>query len=156
MALDVFHQVLARLLETAGGNPRQMVSVVDVLKQERLFGSADMILTKLQSEGWIADAPKRDHVFVTTWGLEELRRAGAVPPPGGPPTASADAPKAAPPPAEPKNARALRDAAAKASDLAATLEELASGAGGTSAQRKAKAKKALAATSAAVESAFES
>ena len=40
MALDVFHQVLPRLDELAGGNPRQMVSIVDVLKQEKLFGSA--------------------------------------------------------------------------------------------------------------------
>jgi hypothetical protein len=147
MALDVFHQVLAKVHEVAGGNPRQMVSIVDVLKQEKLFGSADMILNKLQSEGWIADAPKKDHVFVTTWGIEEVRRVAA-------PASSAEAapgPKAA----EPKNAAALREAASKARDLAAALEEIASGGGGTGAQRKAKAKKALAAVSASVEGAFE-
>ncbi len=146
MALDVFHQVLAKVHALAGGNPRQMVSIVDVLKQEKLFGSADMILNKLQSEGWVADAPTKDHVFVTTWGIEEVRRAGA-------PAPSADA-ALAPKAAEPKNAAALREAASKARDLATALEELASGGGGTGAQRKAKAKKALAAVSASVEEAF--
>jgi hypothetical protein len=120
-----------------------MVSIVDVLKQEKLFGSADMILNKLHSEGWIADASKRDHVYVTTWGLEEVRRSAGAPPPD----ASSKAP-------EPKNAEALRAAAGKARELADALEEFATGAGGTGAQRKAKAKKALAATAAAVEEAF--
>jgi pyruvate/2-oxoglutarate dehydrogenase complex dihydrolipoamide acyltransferase (E2) component len=147
MALDVFHQVLAKVHELAGGNPRQMVSIVDVLKQEKLFGSADMILNKLQAEGWVADAPKRDHVFVTTWGIEEVRRAAAP----APAVEAAPAPKSA----EPKNAAALREAASKARDLATALEELASGGGGTGAQRKAKARKALAAVSASVEEAFE-
>ncbi len=142
MALDVFHQVLAKLLEAAGGDPRQMVPFVEVLKQEKLFGSVDTIATRLQSEGWIADAPKRDHVFVTTWGVEELRRASAA------------APSGAAKQAEPKNAAALRDAADKARALAATLEELAAGTAGTAAQRKAKAKKALAAASEAVEEAL--
>ena len=142
MALDVFHQVLLRLYELAGGNPRQMVSVFDVLKQEKLFGSAEMILRKLQAEGWVADASKADHVYVTTWGIDEVRRV------------SAPAPAAAKP-AEPKNAGALREAAARARELATTLDELATGAGGTGAQRKAKAKKALAAVTAAVEAAFE-
>ncbi|MCL4810211.1 MAG: hypothetical protein KJ062_20825 [Thermoanaerobaculia bacterium] len=152
MALDVFHQVLARLHELAGGSPRQMVSIVDVLKQEKLFGSADMILNKLHSEGWIADASKRDHVYVTTWGLEEVRRsAGAAPVPEA---AGAPAPVAPPKAPEPKNAEALRAAAGKARELADALEELATGAGGTVAQRKAKAKRALSAVSTAVEEAF--
>jgi hypothetical protein len=145
MALDVFHQVLSRLLETAGGNPKKMVSATDVLKQEKLFGSAEMILRKLHTEGWIADAPAQDHVYVTTWGIEELEREKA-------PARAPAAPKAA----EPKNAAALRDAAGQARALAALLEELATGAGGgTPAQRKAKAKKALGAVSAAVDEAFE-
>ena len=153
MALDVFHQVLVRLHELAGGNPRQMVSIVDVLKQEKLFGSAEMILNKLQAEGWVADASKKDHVYVTTWGIEEVRRVSA---PAPAPAAVAPAARAvAAKPVEPKNAGALREAAAKARELATTLEELATGAGGTGAQRKAKAKKALAAVSAAVEEAFE-
>lgn len=154
MALDVFHQVLKRLHDLAGGNPRQMVSVVDVLKQEKLFGSAEMILNKFHTEGWITDAPTRDHVYVTTWGIEEVRRASAPAPvpavaaSGGPTPASAR-------PAEPKNAAALRGAAAKARELADTLEELAVAAAGTAAQRKAKAKKAVAAVTAAVEEALE-
>lgn len=151
MALDVFHQVLTRLHEVAGGNPRQMVSVVDVLRQLKLFGSADMILGRLQAEGWVADASKKDHVYVTTWGLEEVRRVTAPPPAAEAPPS----PQAAAKPAEPKNAGALRAAAVKARDLATALEELATGAGGTGAQRKAKAKKALAAVSTAVEEALE-
>ena len=158
MALDVFHQVLVRLHELAGGNPRQMVSFVDVLKQEKLFGSAEMILGKLQAEGWVADASKRDHVYVTTWGIDEVRRVSA-PAPAPAPAAVAAAPAAAPPgaakPAEPKNAGALREAASKARELATMLEELATAAGGTGAQRKAKAKKALAAVAASVEEAIE-
>jgi hypothetical protein len=146
MALDVFHQILTKLHDLAGGSPRQMVSIVDVLKQERLFGSADMITKKLQAEGWIADAPKTDNVFVTTWGIEEVHRTS-----GTAPSDAASAPKTA----EPKNAAALRDAAARARDLATLLEELAIGGGGTGAQRKAKAKKALSAVSAAVDEAFE-
>lgn len=154
MALDVFHQVLVRLHELAGGNPRQMVSFVDVLKQEKLFGSAEMILSKLQAEGWVADASKRDHVYVTTWGIDEVRRVSA-PAPAAVAAAPAVAPPVAAKPAEAKNAGALREAASKARELATTLEELATGAGGTGAQRKAKAKKALAAVAASVEEAFE-
>ncbi len=154
MALDVFHQVLVRLHELAGGNPRQMVSFVDVLKQEKLFGSAEMILGKLQAEGWVADASKRDHVYVTTWGIDEVRRVSA-PAPAPAAVAPAAAALVAAKPAEPKNAGALREAASKARELASTLEELATGAGGTGAQRKAKAKKALAAVAASVEEAFE-
>jgi hypothetical protein len=158
MALDVFHQVLVRLHELAGGNPRQMVSIVDVLKQEKLFGSAEMILGRLQTEGWVADASKRDHVYVTTWGIDEVRRVSApapVPAAVVPAPAAAVAPPATAKPAEPKNAGALREAAAKARELATTLEELATGAGGAGAQRKVKAKKAVAAVAAAVEEAFE-
>jgi pyruvate/2-oxoglutarate dehydrogenase complex dihydrolipoamide acyltransferase (E2) component len=160
MALDVFHQVLTRLHELAGGNPRQAVSFVDVLKQEKLFGAAEMILSKLQAEGWVADASKRDHVYVTTWGIDEVRRVSVsapapVPAAVVPAPAAAVAPPAAAKPAEPKNAGALREAAAKARELATTLEELAAGAGGTGAQRKAKAKKALATVTASVEEAFE-
>ena len=154
MALDVFHQVLVRLHELAGGNPRQMVSIFDVLKQEKLFGSAEMILNKLQAEGWVADASKKDHVYVTTWGLDEVRRVSAPAPAPAAVVSAATAP-AASKPAEPKNAGALREAAAKARELATTLDELATGAGGTGAQRKAKAKKALAAATAAVEEALE-
>ena len=152
MALDVFHQVLARLHELAGGNPRQLVSLVDVLRQEKLFGSADLITSKLHSAGWIADSSRQDHVYVTIWGIEEVRRAA-----GDASPAAAEAPAAARAPGapEPKNAAALRAAAAKVRELAATLEELATGAGGTAAQRKAKAKKALAAASEAFGEAFE-
>lgn len=152
MALDVFHQVLTRLHELAGGNPRQMVSIVDVLRQQKLFGSAEMILGKLQAEGWVADASKKDHVYVTTWGIDEVRRVNAPAPAAAVPAAAA--PVAAKP-AEPKNAVALREAAAKTRELAAVLEELATGGGGTGAQRKAKAKKAFAVVSAAVDAAFE-
>ena len=158
MALDVFHQVLTRLHELAGGNPRQAVSIVDVLKQEKLFGSAEMILSKLQAEGWVADASKRDHVYVTTWGIDEVRRVSApAPAPAAvvPAPAAAVATPAAAKPAEPKNAGALREAAAKARELATALDELASGAGGTGAQRKARAKKSLATVAASVEEAFE-
>jgi hypothetical protein len=154
MALDVFHQVLVRLHELAGGNPRQMVSILDVLKQEKLFGSAEMILSKLQAEGWVADASKRDHVYVTTWGIDEIRRVSAPAPAPAAVAPAAAAPVAAKP-AEPKSAGALREAASKARELSTTLEELATGAGGTGAQRKAKAKKALAAVAASVEEAFE-
>ncbi len=160
MALDVFHQVLTRLHELAGGNPRQAVSIVDVLKQEKLFGSAEMILSRLQTEGWVADASKRDHVYVTTWGIDEVRRVSASAPAPAPAAvvpapAAAAAPSAAAKPTEPKNAGPLREAAARARELATTLDELAAGAGGTSAQRKAKAKKALAAATTAVEGALE-
>lgn len=154
MALDVFHQVLKRLYDLAGGNPRQMVSAFDVLKQEKLFGSAEMILNKLHTEGWVTDAPTRDHVYVTTWGIEEVRRMSA--PASAPVSAvSAGTTPASTRPAEPKNAAALRAAAAKARELAETLEELAAAATGTAAQRKTKAKKALAAVTAAVEEALE-
>ncbi|HYN43266.1 MAG TPA: hypothetical protein VE129_15930 [Thermoanaerobaculia bacterium] len=154
MALDVFHQVLKRLYELAGGNPRQMVSIFDVLKQEKLFGSAEMIHDRLQTEGWVTDASKTDHVYVTVWGIEEVRRMEAAAPAPAAAGPAATTPASAKP-AEPKNAGALREAAAKVRELATTLEELATGAGGTGAQRKAKAKKALAAVTAAVEGAFE-
>ena len=147
MALDVFHQVLARLYELAGGNPRQMVSIVDVLKQEKLFGSSDMITDRLQAEGWIADAPARGQVYVTTWGIDEVRRASAPAP-----AAETLAPVKA---AEPKNAAALRAATVKVRQLVEVLEEAATGAGGISVQRRSKVKKALASAVAAVEEAFE-
>lgn len=133
MARDIFHQVLAKLLEAAGGNPRQMVSMLDLLRQEKLFGSYEMIVDKLQGEGWIADAPKKDHFYVTTWGIQEVKRTE----PGAKSPDSESQKEAAA-----KAAAAYKDAAARARELAAVLDELA--AGGGDAEKKAKAKKALA------------
>lgn len=114
MALDVYHQVLEKLIEACGGNLRQMVYIVDVLKKERLIGSQETILSFLHQEGWIADAPKKDHVFLTSWGLEEIQKTrkaqgGAVAPGGG-------------------EAKA-REAAALARGLAALLDDWAPGSG---------------------------
>lgn len=114
MALDVYHQVLEKLIEACGGNLRQMVYMVDILKREKLIGSQEMILSFLHEEGWIADAPKKDHVFLTSWGMEEIQK-----------TRKAQGGAAAPAGAEPK----AREAASLARELAALLDSWEPGAG---------------------------
>ena len=164
MALDVFHQVLVKVFEAAGGNPRQMVNLADVVRREKLTAHLESISSRLQNDGFIADAPKHDFVFITTWGVEEVKRvtqpaAPPAPVPATPAPAPAP-PKPEPPPAPPeppkaeaKNAPELRQAAERSRELAAVLDELVTS-GGTAAQRRAKAKKAVAAATAAVEKAF--
>lgn len=74
MALDVYHQVLQAIHEACGGRTGQLVHVVEVLRKLKLVGNREMILSHLLHEGWIADAPKTDHVFLTPWGVEELEK----------------------------------------------------------------------------------
>ncbi len=142
-----------------------MVSLADVVKREKLTAHLDSISGRLQNDGFIADAAKHDFVYITTWGIEEVKRVtqkaappeAAKPAPVAAPPPPPEPPKAVPPPeppkAEAKNAAELRQAAERARELAQVLEEVVT-AGGTPAQRRAKAKKALAAATAAVEKAF--
>lgn len=83
MALDVYHQVLEGIHEACGGRTGQLVHVVDVLRKLKLIGNREMILSHLLHEGWIADAPKTDHVFLTPWGAEELEKTRRKPSAGG-------------------------------------------------------------------------
>ena len=130
MAFDVYHQALQAISEACDGNPGQLVSVVDVLKRLRLLGNREMILSHLLHEGWVADAPKTDHVFLTSWGIEELEKARRKGPGG------------------PSSAEKAREAARLGRELVGLLEEWTEK--GPAKALSEKTKKALAALTEAV------
>lgn len=115
MRLNVYHQALRRILSEAQGRTNRPVPLREALKKERLHGSYEQIHELMTREGWLADAPGLEMVVVTTWGEAEMARALA--------TTEEEAP----------DARAARELADVANELANLLEEraeLLSSAGG--------------------------
>ena len=139
MGLDVFHQVLLRLHEACGGDLHVHVNIIDVLRRERLLGNQEMIFGRLLREGWIANAPGENRVFVTPWGVDELRKAQELD---------------SAPAATPETVSKATGAARLARELAAALDELAA-APKVTAKLKNQVKKAQAALADAVAAALE-
>lgn len=78
MALDVYHRILQKLLEATSGSEKVPVPLSDVVRKEGFTGAADDIYTVLSREGWIADAPRPGSIFLTHWGVAEIRKALAA------------------------------------------------------------------------------
>jgi hypothetical protein len=77
--MDVFHKVLIRIYEITGGRESQEVDFVELLKKEGFYPSLESIKTHLNTEGWITDAARPDHVRITHWGMAEAKKTMADP-----------------------------------------------------------------------------
>jgi hypothetical protein len=74
MKVDVYHLVLGKVYEAAGGNAKKLVNMLEIVKQEGFGGAKDDIFEFLNHEGWVVDSPTQGHVFITPWGMEEHKR----------------------------------------------------------------------------------
>ena len=77
--MDVFHKVLTRIYEIAGGRETQEVDFIELLKKEGFYPNRDSIKDHLSTEGWITDSARPDNVRLTHWGIAEAKKALAGP-----------------------------------------------------------------------------
>ncbi len=77
MKVDVYHFILGKVFDLAGGNIKKMINMLEIVKKEGFASSKDDIFEFMTSEGWIVDAPAPGQVFITPWGMEEHKRASA-------------------------------------------------------------------------------
>jgi GNAT superfamily N-acetyltransferase len=104
MALDHYHLMLKRLLEQTGGNEKTAVNLQELTRKEGFAGAYNDIYDVLSREGWTADAPRPQHVYLTHWGIAEIRRVDKPPAP----KVEAAPPAPAPKPEDPLVAEARR------------------------------------------------
>lgn len=72
--MNVFHKVLTKIYEIAGGKDSVDVDLVDLTKKEGFYSSIDSISRQLQDEGWITEGSKTNIVRITHWGTTEAKR----------------------------------------------------------------------------------
>ncbi len=106
MALDHYHLMLKRLLEQTGGNEKTAVNLQELARKEGFAGAYNDIYDVLSREGWTADAPRPQHVYLTHWGIAEIRRVDKPPAPKV--EAAPTPPPAASKPEDPSTAEAKR------------------------------------------------
>ncbi|MEJ7847007.1 MAG: hypothetical protein WKF92_02845 [Pyrinomonadaceae bacterium] len=73
--MDVYHKILTKIFELAGGKETGEVDMKELLKREGFFPSIDSISSHLLAESWITETPRRDFVKLTHWGIAEARKA---------------------------------------------------------------------------------
>lgn len=74
MKVDVYHHILGKVYEATGGQPKKLVNMSDIIKQEGFASSKDDIFEFMSHEGWIVDASRPGEIFLTPWGAEEHKR----------------------------------------------------------------------------------
>jgi hypothetical protein len=74
MPVDVYHHILGRVYQVTGGQPKKLVNMLDIIKQEGFSSSKDDIFEFMSHEGWIVDAHAPGEIFLTPWGVEEHKR----------------------------------------------------------------------------------
>lgn len=72
--MDVYHKVLARLLEATGGKESETVDLKELVKKEGFLPSYVDIFQHLSRQSWIAETPRADVVRITHWGVKEARK----------------------------------------------------------------------------------
>lgn len=72
--MDVYHKVLHKLCEATEGKTSKTVNFKDLVKRLGFVGSYLEIYNFLSGEGWVAESPKADFVFLTHWGLAEVKK----------------------------------------------------------------------------------
>ena len=72
--MDVYHKILARVYEEAGGKESNDVDLVDIVKQEGFFASIDSITQRLIDQSWVTETAHRFQVRLTHWGVGEAKR----------------------------------------------------------------------------------
>jgi hypothetical protein len=73
--MDAYHKVLVKLYEETGGRETRQVDFASLLKKMGFYTAFTDILTRLNREGWITDAPTTNYVFITHWGAMEAKKA---------------------------------------------------------------------------------
>lgn len=72
--MDIYHNVLNKICELVEGKTSKAVDFKDLVKKMGFIGSYSEIYKFLSIEGWITDSPKADFVFLTHWGLAEVKK----------------------------------------------------------------------------------
>jgi hypothetical protein len=85
--MDVYHKVLHKLCEVTEGNNSKAVNFMDLVKKLGFHGNYPEIFKMLSGEGWITESPKADFVFITHWGVAEVKKTSS---PGGAAGANAE------------------------------------------------------------------
>lgn len=75
--MDVYHKVLHKLCEATEGKTSKTVDLKDLVKKLGFVGSYLEIYKFLSSEGWVVESPKADYVFLTHWGLAEVKKSSS-------------------------------------------------------------------------------
>jgi hypothetical protein len=73
--MDTYQKVLVKLYEETGGRETRQVDFASMLKKMGFYTAFTDILTRLNREGWITDAPTTNYVFITHWGAMEAKKA---------------------------------------------------------------------------------
>jgi hypothetical protein len=73
--MDTYQKVLVKLYEETGGRETRQVDLASMLKKMGFYTAFTDILTRLNREGWITDAPTTNYVFITHWGAMEAKKA---------------------------------------------------------------------------------
>jgi hypothetical protein len=72
--MDTYQKVLVKLCEETGGRETRQVDFASMLKKMGFYTAFKDILTRLNREGWITDAPTTNYVFITHWGAMEAKK----------------------------------------------------------------------------------
>ena len=72
--MDVYHKILSRVFESAGGRESADVDLVDIIKSEGYFANIDEIYRRLLDESWVTEKSRRYQVRLTHWGVAEAKR----------------------------------------------------------------------------------
>jgi hypothetical protein len=72
--MDVYHKVLARLLEATGGKETETVDFKELVKKEGFLPSYPDIFQHLSRQSWIAETARADVVRITHWGITEAKK----------------------------------------------------------------------------------
>lgn len=72
--MDVYHKVLHKLCEETKGKNSKTVDFKDLVKKMGFHGNYPAIYKFLSNEGWITESPKADFVFITHWGVAEVKK----------------------------------------------------------------------------------
>jgi hypothetical protein len=72
--MDAYHQVLVELYKNTNGRESKQIDFIALHKKVGFYANYRDICTRLNREGWISDAPTKDFVSITHWGVMEAKK----------------------------------------------------------------------------------
>jgi hypothetical protein len=72
--MDPYHQVLVELYKETNGRETKQIDFIALHKKIGFYANYRDICTRLNREGWISDAPTKDFVSITHWGVAEAKK----------------------------------------------------------------------------------
>ena len=72
--MDASHQVLVELYKETNGRETKQIDFIALHKKIGFYANYRDICTRLNREGWISDAPTKDFVSITHWGVAEAKK----------------------------------------------------------------------------------